>query len=184
MARDRDDDYDDRPPVQTTNPGSAKAAAILWIIAGAAAIILGLLSIANFSVGTIITLFVGVAFLVTGIQTLTGTVSGIMGAGIASIILAAIAILIGASAFIVGAGAAGAGGGALGAIIMIAGAIYLFGGAFLLIAGILAIVGCKKYLRWKAYKKGQSGGSRSRRRDYDEEEEDDRPRKRRVDDDD
>lgn len=204
MARDRDEDEDDRPrrrrdddepeervSPQTTNPGSAKAAAILWIIVGALGLVGGLLSLANANLQTVVQILVALAFLITGIQTLSGSVSGILGAGIASIILATIGLIAGLAVVVFGGavaagGAGGAGGGAAGAggLVMLVGILMLIGPTMLMIAGILACVGNKKYKLWRAYKKGASrGGSRSRGRDYDDEDEDDRPRKRRRDDD-
>ena len=187
---DDDDEYEDRRPPQTTNPGLVKTAAILWIVFGALAIASALLegvvmaAGGGFTSGVIARLSVGAAFLITGIQTLGGSVSSILGAGIASVILASLGLLLGILIFVVGGLFLGGGPGvpAVGGLILVVGAIALIGPTMLMVAGILAIKGNNKYKLWLAYLQRQKsvsrGSGRGRVRD-EYEEDDERPRRKR-----
>ncbi len=223
MARDRDDrddgeeeeerprrkrrderdeeEVEDRRPPQTTNPGSTKAAGIIWVIMGS----LVLLSVlANFAVGVsnqadmgsmlcglALPALIGAVFLMVGVQTLKGSAKGTLANGIGSIIFAALigglgALLLLGSAFVgavaaKGGGPAGAAGGLAATVLMIAAVIYIATGAMLLVAGILAIKGKNDYLRWRKYLRDQKvhPRSRDRYRDKDEDEEDERPKRKR-----
>ena len=98
--RDEDEVVEDRRPPQTTNPGSTKAAGIIWINTG----VLKLLATAVDAVmsfggaggtppagiicGSVFGAFVGAVFLMVGIQTLNGSAKGTLANGIGSIIFA------------------------------------------------------------------------------------------------
>ena len=223
MARERDDrrdedEEDDRPrrrprpdddeenedrrptmPIQTTNPGSTRAAGIIWVIMGSLVLLVTALNLtlgagtgaggAEMLCSAALPVLIGAVFLMVGIQTLNGSAKGTLGNGIGSIIFG---VLIGGLGVILFYGAffAGGGGGpgappavqqlgeAAGVIIMVVAVVYLLTGAMLLVAGILAIKGKTDYLRWRKYLRDQKVHPRSRDW-YQDDEEDDRPRRRR-----
>jgi hypothetical protein len=129
-------------------PGTALAAAIIWIIYGSLQL-LGVL--ASFGMGarpapgTIIGLGLGIAFLMAGIQTSTGKAKGLLANGIVSIVLGAIIAL---ALLALGSLVRGFGGG--GILLLLA---LVFGG-MLVTAGILACVGNKNYKEFHHTKYG------------------------------
>ena len=163
LRDDDDEDFGDRPHPQSTNPASAKAAAIIWIIIGGLSLLGNGYQAAageGASIRIIVSICVTLAFLITGIQTLIGSVSSILGAGIASIILALIGLIAVLSIVLVGGALFGGGQGGLGMLEMVVAGIMLIGPVILLAAGILACIGSTGYKRWRKYLKPPSRRSR------------------------
>jgi hypothetical protein len=128
-------------------PGVAVAASIIWIIYGSLALIGNLIGLAGSGgrAGTpsFIGLGIAVGFLVGGIQTLMGKAKGMLGNGIASIVLGALVAI----AFLL-----------LGALIrgfhapMILILIGVLFGALLITAGVLGCIGNKAYKEYRMTK--------------------------------
>ena len=130
-------------------PGSALAAAIMWIIYGSLALI-GNLAALGMSGGRVggpgfVGLGIAVAFLIAGIQTSTGRAKGLLANGIVSIVLGSIGAIA-----ILALGSLMRGFHPSGAIILL---LLLIPG-MLLTAGILACVGNSKYKEFRATKFG------------------------------
>jgi hypothetical protein len=128
-------------------PGAAVAASIMWIIYGGLALIGNLAALGasggKMGTGGILGIGIAVAFLVAGIQTIMGKAKGMLGNGIASIVLGALVSI----AFLL-LGALIRGFKAPPALLLVG---VLFGG-MLITAGILACVGNKAYKDYRATK--------------------------------
>jgi hypothetical protein len=132
---------------RTKLPGIVVAASIMWIIYGSLGL-LGNLSALGASGGKIggggfFGLFIAVAFLVAGIQTLMGKAKGMLANGITSIVLGGLAMIA-----ILALGAISR-GFHLPPILFVVGFIF---GALLITAGILACMGNKAYKEYRATK--------------------------------
>jgi hypothetical protein len=131
---------------QLTRPGSVTAAAIMWIIYGGFGLLGNLMGLAASGGRTggssVVGLGIAVAFLITGIQALGGKARGLLGSGIASIVLGALVAI-----------ALIALGGIAHDFHKIAGLLVVLGllfGGFLVTAGVLACVGNTRYKAWRA----------------------------------
>jgi len=123
-------------------PGSVKTAAILWIVFGGLGVLGQLFSLMSggFRGTGIFALAVSVAFVVAGIQTISGKAKDTLGNGIGSIVLGGLGLL--ALLFV----AFSFRGLAVGAILLIG--MVNTGG--LVLAGILALSGRGGYREWRA----------------------------------
>jgi len=128
-------------------PGTALAASIMWIIYGGLGTIGGVLGLAgsggHVQPSQIISLGLAIAFLMSGIQTLTGKLKGLLAPGITSIVIGS---LTGIAFLLLGAIARGFHFPvwlfAIGVII----------GGMLITAGILACIGNRHFKEWRATK--------------------------------
>ena len=128
-----------------SRPGSITAAAVLWIIYGSLSLLGNLMTLAashgRTGTSSIFGFAMALAFLITGIQALGGRAKGLLGAGIASIILGAIVLL----AFLA-LGSLVRGMHAPAALLAVIG---LLAGGLLITPGILACAGNGKYKAWR-----------------------------------
>ncbi len=130
-------------------PGTVIAACVLWILYGALGLLGGLTTLGSgaASYGQII---FALAFIITGIQVLMGKASGLMGSGIACLLLAALGAL---AAWFLHAAAdyahASGGRNVAGALSWVY-IVIMINSALLATAGILAIIGNAKYKEWRA----------------------------------
>lgn len=167
-------------------PMSVRVGGILWIVYGC----LGLISsVANLATGgqnanpatPICSVLVALAFLITGVQTVTGKVSDLLGAGIASIILGLITGAAGVFLLVSAKGNQVPQFAYL--LLMVIGLLAIL----LISAGFLVIAGRTQFLEWReamGLGRKKKKKKKKRRVAYDEDEPDDRPRRRREDDED
>ena len=120
-------------------PGSVKTAAILWIVFGGLGLLGQLMSLASGGFGTrgILGLVISVAFVVAGIQTISGKAKDTLGNGIGSIVLGGLALLL----IMLAAAAVGLHWTVL---------LGMLNSGGLVLAGILALVGRAAYREWRA----------------------------------
>lgn len=198
----RDDDYDDEdddrgPADRPAFPGIVRLAGIIWIGVGALELLNAAANVVlagmnqNQNPGTAggacCAVGVGIAFLVCGIQTVTGKAKDTLGNSIGSLVLGALilglAALIGFGGAVLGANPnANANGIAPGVFIAIAVFTGLMG-LTLLLAGVLALMGRRQYQEWREANTPRKRRRARRRDDEEEDDDDDRPRRRRDDDD-
>jgi hypothetical protein len=121
-------------------PGVVKAAGIIWIVVGALGVLGQLLSLGGgFRPQNIAGLVISVAFLIVGIQTITGKAKDTLGNGIGSIV---IGLLNGAFLVYVTSALPGA----LAGVALLFGAPVVLG---LIAGGILALAGRARYKEWR-----------------------------------
>ena len=128
---------------QMTRPGTITAASIMWIIYGGLSLLGNLMTLGGGHVGgaTFIGFGIAIAFLLGGIQLLSGKARGALGLGITSIILGAL-VLIACLAL----------GSLVRGMHMATGLLAVIGlvfGGYLGVAGILGCVGNAKYQMWR-----------------------------------
>lgn len=178
-----DPDDDDAPAGPVPFPGIVRAAGIIWICVGALELVNAALTLVLAGVnqnpggasGVCCSGGVGIAFLMCGMQTVTGKAKDTLGNGIGSIALGV--LLLGAGVLI------GFGGAFLGAnpganqngpppeLFIIIGAITAVLGLTLILAGTLALVGRSRYREWREARSPRSRRPRRRRVEDDEEDE-------------
>jgi hypothetical protein len=200
-----DDDYEDeddlddrRASGRPSFPGIVRAAGIIWIGVGglellnavANAVMAGMNQNQNpGSVGGVCCAGgIGIAFLVCGIQTVTGKATDTLGNAIGSLalglLLLGLGVLVGFGGAILGANPnANANANGLPAVVfVILGVITSVLGLTLILAGVLALMGRARYKEWRQANFPSSRSRRRRPRD-DDEDEDEEPRRRRRDED-
>lgn len=123
-------------------PGSVKTAAVLWIVFGGLGVLGQLFSLMSggFRGTGIFALAISVAFVIAGIQTISGKARDVLGNGIGSIVLGGLGLL--ALLFV----AFSFRGLAVGVILLVG--MVNTGG--LVLAGILALNGRSGYREWRA----------------------------------
>jgi hypothetical protein len=120
---------------QAKLPGVVIAASIMWIIYGSLGLIGNLLGLAaggRPGASTAVGFGIAAAFLISGIQALSGKARGLLASGICSIVLGALIRGFRPPAWLLGFG-------------------FLIG-AILITAGILACIGNRSYKAWRAAK--------------------------------
>jgi hypothetical protein len=127
---------------QSTRPGSITSAAILWIVYGSIAMA-GSLLVGPGILGMIVGELVAIAFLTTGIRTLSGSANSVFVGGILSIVWGALILIT----FLIGV--AFAEETAIRVVLVVIG--LLLSGT-LITAGILACVGNTKFEAWRRYR--------------------------------
>lgn len=119
-------------------PGSVKTAAILWIVFGGLGVLGQALSLVGggFQARSLISLAISVAFVIAGIQTISGKAKDTLGNGIGSIVLGGLGLIL----ILVAMAALG-----LHYVVLIG----LLNSGGLVLAGILALVGRAGYKEWR-----------------------------------
>jgi len=120
-------------------PGTVKAAAILWIIVGSLGLLGQLMALGNFRPQSFVAIAIAIAFIVAGVQTISGKARDTLWNGIASIVIGA--LNCGLLLFIT------LGMGGLGPVVLLSGLPVALG---LIVAGILALVGRAGYRAWRS----------------------------------
>ena len=123
-------------------PGSVKTAAVLWIVFGGLGVLGQLFSLVGggFRGTGIFALAISVAFVIAGIQTISGKARDVLGNGIGSIVLGGLGLL--ALLFV----AFSFRGLAIGVILLIG----MLNTGGLVLAGVLALTGRSGYREWRA----------------------------------
>jgi hypothetical protein len=131
---------------QSTRPATITIAAILWIVYGGVAM-LGSLMTGPGMLGMAIGELIAVAFLITGIRTLSGSPNNVFVAGIFSIVWGTLILI----AFLAAVAFARELTGETGAKIVLV-TIGLLVSGTLITAGILACMGNTKFLTWRQHR--------------------------------
>ena len=185
--RDDYDDYDSPDPSygrRAPFPTGVRIAGIIWVLFGAITI---LSSLAGFvtqagaggggSIGC--GLFIPIAFLITGIQTVQGTAKGVLASAIGSIVFGLIYLAVPILLFqLINQVRGGAAGPMPPGVLQVVAGVMILAGVALLAAGGLALVNRQEYMAWRI-DQGLAQGPRLtvEQQDYD----DDQPRRRRRD---
>jgi hypothetical protein len=130
------------PQAPTKIPGVVLAAGIIWIVFGGLGILGGVMSLGAGASG-IAQLGIAVAFLIAGIQTVTGKAKDTLGNAIGSFIIAGLGLL---GTLVLSSIGGRLGGDFIGVLVMIA----VINCGALVTAGILALVGRERYRAWRA----------------------------------
>lgn len=123
------------PRAPTSRPGVVTAAAIIWIVFGSLGILGQLMTIAAGNTRGAFGILIAIAFLVVGIQSLTGKAKDTLGNGIGALVIGVLSL---------GVGTLFAGRG--GAIILV---VLLLQSGLMVTSGILALVGRSAYKAWR-----------------------------------
>lgn len=186
---DDNDDYDDddEPAERPRIPGIVMAAGVIWIGVGMLGIVNTALSLmmvgANAAGGgggganagsPCCGIFIAIAFLMVGYQTVTGKAKDTLGNSIGSIILGSIQILLAIGIALLGAGVFGNANINRMApeVLLVTGIIVGVMGLTLVTAGILALMGRRAYREWRRAAHPEKRRRRPERRRDDDEDDD------------
>jgi hypothetical protein len=198
FMRDYDDDPDDWDELPEF-PASVRTAGVLWVVFGVLGLVTLVVSFALAAglvaaggrtdppggLGAIIPVF----FLIAGIQTVSGTLTGVVFYGVGSIIFGCLYLGVGALILVFSLAPAADIRIPPVALLAIGGVVFALG-AMLVVAGILALTGNGAYKRWRrSLIRRRVAREDEEEREYDRRrerryEEDDRPRRRNEDEED